>query len=141
MLAARPAVIVIEVGPPIVGAALTITVTSNRAVPPCESVTVIVSRYVLAGTFAATFTKAKPDAAPVVSKVMPALVATEAACIVKVFPEAPLDAITFNCAAAPLEVVRVDTPPSPAKVIPGLTVKVTKILDVAPNESVAVIVS
>jgi hypothetical protein len=42
--AALPAVIVIVVGPVRVGAAFTITVTSNLAVPPCESVTVIVSR-------------------------------------------------------------------------------------------------
>ena len=75
------------------------------------------------------------------SRVIPALVATDAVRLVNVFPDPPLVAITFNCAAAPLDVVRVVIPPSPAIEMPGFTVSVIGIEVVAPNESVAVTVS
>jgi hypothetical protein len=138
---ALPAVTATVVGPVSVGAALTIIVTKRRATPPAESVTVIVSRYVFANTFAATRTTANPEAALVVSRVIPALVAIEADWRVNVRPDAPLSALTCKEAVRPTDVLIVEIPPAPASVIPGLTVTVigSDVLD--PNESVAVIVS
>ncbi len=61
--------------------------------------------------------------------------------IVKVLPDAPLSAFTCREAVLPTDVFMVEIPPSPASVIPGLTVTVIGIDVLDPNESVAVIVS
>ena len=61
--------------------------------------------------------------------------------IVKVLPDAPLMALTCSDADRPTDVVIVETPPSPTRVIPGFTTTVIAIDVVAPRESVAVIVS